>query len=416
MPDSPLLRILFVCGADFRAPSEKQVLAFATELVRRGHAVMISFAGDPASVAEEGVDPSEGLVVHRHRLVGPRPRRADARATRTFRPDLIHAFNSRHPVIATARSYSRAAGAPVLVHFEDDEWGLARGDETRPARIRAQRLLRRVAGVAWPRAWTLSTRGSLRWTRRHAAALDAVTPTLAEHVTQRLGRDCAVVFPMVGGGSDPAPTPKLPRHLAEGEVVMLTGALYPDHVTDISIGMQAVAQVRTRGLDAVFVHCGAVAPSIDAPALARACGLDQRSACFLGHLPAERARALLSHAAVLIQPGGPTEFNRLRLPAKLHPYLDSGRPTVTFATGVGELLEDRKEVLKTYTGDPGELADRIAELLGDAALRQTLATNGPLAADRLFDARRNTDALLAYYRQALDRQLQDRNPVAHRAA
>ena len=413
MPHSRPLRVLFVCGADFRAPSEKQVLAFSTELLRLGHEVMISFGGDPASVSEERVDSIEGLIVHRHRLVGPRPGRADLSAARSFRPDLIHAFNSRHPVIAAARSYSRATRAAVLVHFEDDEWGLARGPDGMPPTARAQRLVRRAAGVAWPRAWTLSTRGSLEWTRRHAAGLDAVTPTLAEHVTERLGRECAVVFPMADSAG-PAAAPQLPPHLEEGHLVMLTGALYPAHEADARIGMQAVAQVRGRGIDAVFVHCGAVAPSIDAAALARECGLDDRSSVFLGHLPAERARALLARAAVLIQPGGPTEFNRLRLPAKLHPYLASGRPTVTFATGFGELLEDRKEVLKTYTGDPGELAERIAELLDDPDLSRTLAANGPLAAARFFDARRNTDALLAHYRHVLG--LEDRHPVAHRPA
>jgi len=407
------VRVLFVCGADFRAPSEKQVLAFSTELLRQGHEVMISFAGDPASVSEEGVDSIEGLIVHRHRLASPRLGRADVHAAQAFHPDLIHAFNSRHPVVAAARGYSRAAHAPVLVHFEDDEWGLARGPDDMPAGVRARRLLRRAAGVAWPRAWTLSTRSSLEWTRRHAAALDAVTPTLAEHVTERLGRECAVVFPMVADSSGPAAAPELPPHLERRDLVMLTGALYPAHEPDVRIGMQAVAQVRARGLDAVFVHCGAVAPSIDAAALARSCGLDDRSASFLGHLPAERARALLGRAAVLIQPGGPTEFNRLRLPAKLHPYLASGRPTVTFATGFGELLEDRKEVLKTHTGDPGELADRIAELLGDSGLRQTLAANGPLAAARFFDARRNTNALLVHYRRALG--LENGNPVTHGA-
>lgn len=403
MADSEPLRILFVCGADFRAPSEKQVLAFAAELLRRGNSVMVSFGGDRESVAEEGVDRIEGLDVRRHGFAGPWLRRSDLRAARAFAPDLIHAFNSRHPVIAAARGYSRATGAPVAVHFEDDEWGLARGPEPASPRAALERRLRRLAGWAWPRAWTFSTPRSLAWTRDHASALDAVTPTLARHVRDRLGRTCAVIYPMVAGGDDPGGevAPALPDGVDRHDLVVLTGALYPAHEGDVQVGLRAVARVRARGGDAVFVHCGAVAPGIDAAGLARECGLDERSAVFLGHLPQSTARGLLHRASVLIQPGRPTEFNRLRLPAKLHPYLASGRPTITFATGFGEQLEDRREVLKTYTGDPEELADRIEELLGDAELRRTLEENGPVAAARFFDARRNTDALLTHYRSAL---------------
>jgi glycosyltransferase involved in cell wall biosynthesis len=101
---------------------------------------------------------------------------------------------------------------------------------------------------------------------------------------------------------------------------------------------------------------------------------------------------------VLLQPGAPTEFNRLRLPSKLQAYLASGTPTVTFAVGFGEQLEDRREALKTYTAEPGELADRIVEVLEDEQLRACLAVGGPAAARRLFDPGTNTDKLEAHYR------------------
>lgn len=110
---------------------------------------------------------------------------------------------------------------------------------------------------------------------------------------------------------------------------------------------------------------------------------------------------LLRSVDVLLQPGAPSEFNRLRLPAKLALYLASGTPTVTFATGFGELLADRREALLTRTAGPTELAARIAELLEDAALRDTLARGGPCAARRLFDRERNTRALEAVYADAL---------------
>ena len=391
--------MLFVCGADFRGPSEKQALAFASGLLRRGHAAMISIGGDIASAHEEGVNDLEGLVVRRHRFLGPRLHPADVGAARTFRPDIVHAFNSRHPVIAAARSYANATGARVLVHFEDDEWGLARDPDEIGRRLWLERRARRVAGLLWPRAWTYSTPRSLEWTRRHATALDAVTPALAEHVRGRLGRDCAVLVPMVAAlDSAPEPPPPLPAGLEDRALVIFTGAIYPAHVPDVRLGLRAVAILQQRGLHVGFLQCGAVAPSIDPDALARDCGIAPGSAYFLGHLPSGRARALLQRADVLIQPGRPTEFNRLRLPAKLHPYLASGKPTITFGSGFGDMLEDGREVLKTHTGEPAELADRIASVLEDPELRRRLAENGPRAAARLFDPIRNTDALIEHYR------------------
>jgi glycosyltransferase involved in cell wall biosynthesis len=109
----------------------------------------------------------------------------------------------------------------------------------------------------------------------------------------------------------------------------------------------------------------------------------------------------MRRADVLVQPGAPSEFNRLRFPSKLPAYLASGTPTVTYAAGPGELFEDRVEVLKTHTGEPEELADRMREVLDDGRLREKLARGGPAAAARLFHPERCTDALLEYYRAAL---------------
>lgn len=129
-------------------------------------------------------------------------------------------------------------------------------------------------------------------------------------------------------------------------------------------------------------------------------GPRRRSAPFLGYLPFGTTDTVMARATILLQRGRPNDFNRLRLPAKLQSYLASGRPTITFAVGLGELLEDRDEVLKT-TGQPGELADRIGELLEDADLHDRLSIGGPRAARGLFDEEANVAALVSHYRGAL---------------
>jgi glycosyltransferase involved in cell wall biosynthesis len=257
---------------------------------------------------------------------------------------------------------------------------------------------------AYPPAWLYANGSSLRWVARHARALDALTPVLAEEVSSRLERRCAVVLPAMPlpvRNQTPNPSLELQDLSRRAATAVFTGSILPVYLDDVILAMRAVADVRARGHALTFVHAGAIHPRLDAGRLARSAGLGPDAARFLGYLPFASIPSLLAHATVLLQPGKPSDFNRLRLPAKLQAYLASGTPTITFAVGVGELLEDRLEVLKTYGEQPSELADRIVELLDDAELRATLSRSGPQAAARLFDPETNTEALLDHYRGAL---------------
>jgi len=397
----PPLRILFVCSADFSAPSTKQVLLYAHELLARGHAVAVSLGGERASLEDE---PSAlRPEAWRHRFVGPRLARDTRSRAAAFGPSVVHAFNPRAPVLAVARTYSRDTGAPVLVHFEDDEWGLARGRPDDSLGRRLGRRASRAGGVVHPPLWPLTTRAGLEWVSRHATALDALTPALCAEVTRRLGRDCAEVPP-------PAPPPAagsfatvtgLEAIPPERSLIAYTGAVFGAHLVDFELALAAVGLLRAEGRPVAFVQAGRTAPRFDLPALAARHGLGPDSAAFLGYRGWAEIEALMAEASVLVQPGRPNDFNRLRLPSKLPAYLRSGTPTVTFATGSGELLADRREVVKTYTGEASELAARTAELLDDARLAATLAENGPRAAERLFSASRVTGRLVDHYRRAL---------------
>lgn len=398
------MRVLFVCQDDFSAPTEKQVLGFAEELTRRGHEVMVSIARDLSTAAREGADGVPRLTVQRHEFVGPRLRGGSVGAVKSFQPTLIHAFLSRVPVVAAAAGFAKATDAPVFVHFGDDEWRLPPGLPGESLYYRAGRLGRRVVSRAHPPSWPHSTPRSLGWVERNARALDALTPALASEVSSRLGRDCTVVLPAMPriepseGGLTPAP---IRKRLPAGPIALFTGSILREYLSDVLLGMRAIAEVQARGQQLSFVHAGAIHRRIDPGRLAAEAGLRDGTAHFLGYLPLRTMPSLLAAASILLQPGAPTDFNRLRLPAKLQLYLASGRPTVTFATGFGELLADRREVLKTHTDAPAELADRLIELLTDQELAGMLSRNGPVAAERLFDPVRNTDALVAHYRAGL---------------
>ncbi len=400
----PPLRILFVCSADFRAPSEKQVLAFSRVLTRRGHEVAVSMGGDLASAVEEGADSLERFTVWRHAFHGPRLSRRTLAACSAFAPTLIHAWNPRVPVVRAAAAYSKLSGAPAFVHFEDDEWGLA-GPATAESGLRrgARRAAHALRSLQ-PTLWPLADNRSLAWAADRALAVDALTPALATHVEKRLGRECALLLPPVAGVPSDGGSPQAGAlDLGDDPVVAYTGGIFGVHAEDFLIALRAVALLRADGRKVRLVQMGRVARRFGGRRLLDAAGLPDEAVSFLGYRSAGEVEELLRRATVLVQPGAPTEFNRLRFPSKLAAYLASGTPTVTYAIGPGELFEDRGEVVKTHTGAPEELAARIAELLDDAGLRATVGRGGRETAARLFDPEHCTSALVEHYRAALRR-------------
>jgi glycosyltransferase involved in cell wall biosynthesis len=395
---------LFVCLQDFSAPTEKQIVGFATELVRQGHEACVSFGGDASSVDGQ-VDAVPGLTFAEHRFVGRRLRRADREHARSFAPTLIHASLSRQPVVSAARQLSGATGAPVFVHFGDDEWTPPPTLGVEPAYRRLGRIGRQVLWPLHPPVWQYSTRTSLRWVATDACGLDALTPALASEVSSRLSRPCSLVLPampppaLIGQGDMGAQLAEAwPRPAA---VALFTGSILPEYGGDIMLGLRAVALAQQRGVDVAFVHAGAVHPRIDWPSLTRQAGLRDGTAFSHGYVGFGAIPGLLKRADVLLQPGAPSRFNRLRLPAKMESYLASGTPVITFAEGFAELLEDRREVLKTVGETPEELADRLVEAIEDEQLRAILSSGGPAAAERLFNPERNTRALVEHYRACL---------------
>jgi glycosyltransferase involved in cell wall biosynthesis len=401
---SEQLRVLFVCAADLDAPSEKQALWFARELGARGHAAMLSLRGNPATAAAEGAGSLPGVAVNWHSFVGRRPAVHAVDAVRRFRPTVIHAWSSRYPTIILTRAYARASPAPVLVHWEDNEWELMGGMSGLSLTLRMKHRLAKIAARVNPPRWHYATPWSLSWSVEHATAFDALTPALAEEVRRRTGRDCAVIYPASPPEAwDPpsAPPLALPTEFDGRNVLLFTGAIHFGRVDDIRFGLSAIAEVQRRGHDVCFAYAGRDTLDLNLAALARRCGIKDGTVLNLGNLPFEQILPLLRQATVLLEPGLPSPFNRLRLPSKLQAYLASGTPVITFGIGAGELLREGTEVMKTHGSDPTELADAIESLLDDPALRATLGENGPRAARRLFDPVRNCDALVAHYRATL---------------
>jgi colanic acid/amylovoran biosynthesis glycosyltransferase len=113
-------------------------------------------------------------------------------------------------------------------------------------------------------------------------------------------------------------------------------------------------------------------------------------------------RAALSAATIfalpsLIAPSG----DRDGIPVSLMEAMAAGAPVVsTRVSGIPELIEDQREGLLVAPQDPRALADALARLLDDGALRRRLAVAGRAKIEREFDAAREANKLLELFAHA----------------
>jgi glycosyltransferase involved in cell wall biosynthesis len=391
-----------ICQRDLGSASTKQALAFAEELVTRGHQVLLSLFGDASGVSREGIARVPNLTISfRQEFLGwVSP--VTLKAARAFEPHVLHVFNPRHYTVAVARQFEWVTASAVVVHWEDDELGIKRGVVKRTPSRRAGRLVRRILCYAWPRQGVFVTGSSLRWVRRRASMCDALTPALAQSVEQEFGLPCAVVLPSQLTIHQAHPSPLRDLASARGATkIAYTGSVHTESIDDFRLALRATALLVDKGYDVGFVYAGVALPRFDLAAIAASEGLEPSRLRSLGYVPLASVREVLRAASVLVQPGRADRFNRLRLPSKVQAYLESGTPTVMFSVGLGELLRDGEEVVKLHGFSAVELAERIAELLDDPERAARIGRGGQYAASRLFDPRRNGSALLECYAKAI---------------
>jgi len=122
----------------------------------------------------------------------------------------------------------------------------------------------------------------------------------------------------------------------------------------------------------------------------------------VGARPQTEVRAALAAATIfalpsLITPGG----DRDGIPVSLMEAMAAGTPVVsTRVSGIPELIEEEREGLLVPPGDSRALADALARLLDDAALRRRLATAARAKIEREFDAAREANKLLELFAHA----------------
>jgi glycosyltransferase involved in cell wall biosynthesis len=398
------MKVLLICLADFTAPGARQTLRLAEALTAAGHECMVLVEGDPSTLRFAERDGST-VEVHRYDFRGPLIDRRTRALVSTFAPDLVHCYEPRTAPLSASLQLSRAGDAALCVRFADDDESRAREAGGSGLRGRLGRPGMLALGTVFPRRWPYKHPLLYRWMLARASGFDAIVPTLAQAVSERYGISCEAILPAIPREDPPRPSPGLRARLGLPEgapLVLYTGSVYRAQYPDLDLLLRAFDQVSAARPEAQLVHTGRIAPRYDRDALRALTGGGAERTHFLGFLEDPRdVQGLLAEAAVLVQPGAPTDFNRLRLPAKVHDYLLAGRPTVTFAVGFGELLHDREDAVLTQGGGPEELAEAIGWVLADPQRAEEVGRRGREQALRLFDPETIARQTIAYYERAL---------------
>ncbi len=398
------MKILLVCLADFRAPGARQTLRLADALTAAGQECTVLIEGNPSTVRFAREESSE-VEVHGYGFTGPLVNRRTRSLVKRFGPDLVHCYEPRTAPLSASLQLARSAGAALCVRFADDDESLAKEAGGSGLRGRLGRPAMLAAGTVLPRLWPYKHPVLYRRMVARASGFDAIVPTLAEAVSERYGIRCESILPAIPREDSPEPSAGLRRRLGLPEVgplILYTGSVYRAQYPDLDLLLHAFAQVASANPDAQLVHTGRIAPRYALDQLRAITGNGARRTHFLGFLedPGD-VEALLAEAAVLVQPGAPTDFNRLRLPAKVHDYLLAGRPTVTFGVGFGELLRDREDAVLTASGEPAELAQAIEWVLADRGRADAIGRRGRERALELFDPETIAAQTIRYYERAL---------------
>jgi glycosyltransferase involved in cell wall biosynthesis len=398
------VKVLLVCLADFRAPGARQTLRLAEALTAAGNSCLVLIEGDLDSLrfaSERELD----IEVGRFDFTGPRLDRRTRERVAAFGPDIVHCYEPRTAPLSASLQLSRQEDAPLCVRFADDDEGIASEAGGSGLRGRLGRPAMLALGTVFPRRWPYKHPLLYRRMLARAAGFDAIVPSLAKAVEERYGIECEPILPAITRSDPPQPSAGLRSRYGIGEddrVVLYTGSVYRAQFPDFEILLRCFGEVAAANPRARLVHTGRIAPRYDLERLRAMAGAGADRVSFLGFLedPGD-VQGLLADAAVLVQPGAPTDFNRLRLPAKVHDYLLTGRPTVTFAAGFGEMLHDREDAVLTETGEPAELARAIGWVLEDEGRASGLGAKGRERALALFDPEQIAEQTEAYYARAL---------------
>ncbi|MCK7593988.1 glycosyltransferase family 4 protein [Pseudomarimonas salicorniae] len=175
-----------------------------------------------------------------------------------------------------------------------------------------------------------------------------------------------------------------------------------DPIKGFPVLIEALRRLREQG---IAFECELIGEGPQRAALEaqrREAGLDT-SLAMPGAQPQERVREMLSRVAIFVMPSVLTpEGNQDGIPVALMEAMASGAAVIgTTVSGLPELITHEVDGLLVPPDNAGALAEAIARLLGDPALRRRLGEAARRRIEREFDAGIEAGRLLDHFRAVL---------------
>ncbi|MDD5556445.1 MAG: glycosyltransferase family 4 protein [bacterium] len=397
------MKIVYVTYDDFNGAGVIHAYQFACEMAGMGHDVLFLMLGDPETIGlMERRPPFE---VDPILFEGPLLATGLRRKVAAFRPDIIHAWTPRSIPARAALELKLRTGARLIVHYEDDEDSIYRHEFPGSPSLRLRYALKILTQPVYDPDEPLSNlwywkHPLISWLANNLAnRFTALSPALRDMLVRKWGKGTHLIYPGVDLGRfrpGAAPLPVSERFgIRGGKLIIYSGAIGRIH--DFDILLNAMTLLVKAGERVCLLQLGRQEwRGTGVESLIASLGL-RDNVILGGAVPHKDIPGYLAAADILVHPSRDNSFNRYRLPSKIPEYLAMGKPTVLSHTGIGEMFQDRSEVLKTYSDDPSELAERIRELLADGSLRALLGANARACAERMFNLKRNAALLRDIY-------------------
>jgi glycosyltransferase involved in cell wall biosynthesis len=232
---------------------------------------------------------------------------------------------------------------------------------------------------------------------KEADGITVIIEKLREFISK--GKPNMVLWPIIDpvkfapGQKDPALLHKLGMN-SDAILICYTGNVHASNAREIRSLYLAVAMANEEGLPVKLIRTGVDHCDFLGDDSERA----HKNSVELGYVKYEEIPGLLALADILIQPGGPDEFNDYRLPSKIPEFLAAGKPVVAPNTNIGRYLRNGRNAMITKKGDEFELLGIIKLLSKNRALRERLSKGGREFAVKNFAKKRISSELERFYR------------------
>jgi glycosyltransferase involved in cell wall biosynthesis len=378
------LNLVLVNYGSFDNNSAIQITGLANTLTRLGHCVVLAAHGDPANAGDFGAPRFRRVT---NAALAERPLvLSDCFAdTEDGLPHLVHCWTPRLPVQPAVQAVVRAYNIPYVVHFEDNEMAVSDALSGKAE-----------MGKGWPELQKSFIADASGTTIIVEALRELMPKNLRTHLfepgvnldefSSNMSREERKIL------CDSLNVPN------DALITVYTGNLTLPTMADIFGLYVAVHALNRQGLRVHLIRTGIDAVGVVDP---RFVELSKRHVTTLGLVRRDWVRDILRLADFFVQPGGPDNLNKYRLPSKIPEMLAVGRPLLLPAANIGLLLKDRVNALIMQRGDALEIIHRVKELFSDPDLPERLGRAGREFAIEHFDWQRSALRLVDFYRQIL---------------